>query len=199
MSIMDLDKICKKLGYKDHVFYWYVTPGKSIEDGLVKLKGHDGITRIVKELARDRKVNVLFEHFRGVNRRKAPGERSFVPIEEEKVLAKQGGVVASSEGLGEQEELKKTNPRSTVVIDTKLGLDDKNKFKRIYICFNACKQGWLHGCREIIGLDACHVKSYHNAQLMWAIGIDADNGYYPIAHAVVEKKRHESWSWFLKL
>ncbi|KAI9180982.1 hypothetical protein LWI28_009981 [Acer negundo] len=39
------------------------------------------------------------------------------------------------------EELKKTNPRSTVVIDTELMPDDKTKFKRIYICFNACKQG----------------------------------------------------------
>ncbi|KAK3188373.1 hypothetical protein Dsin_027934 [Dipteronia sinensis] len=97
------------------------------------------------------------------------------------------------------EELKKTNPGSTVVIDTELGPDDKNKFKRIYICFNACKKGWLHGCRKIIGLDACHVKAYHNAQLMWAVGIDADNGYYLIAHAVVEKECHESWSWFLNL
>ncbi|KAK3218408.1 hypothetical protein Dsin_012378 [Dipteronia sinensis] len=309
---------------------------------------------MVKELAGDRKVNVFFEHFRGVNRRKAPGEGSSVPIEEEEVLAKQGGVAVGFEGLGEQEvqgviydepngnveeqneeplfndgemdddqmqalrelgrlnrkrksqrtktrpnyelydgvsdfkevklevgqvfvsskvfkevtkeyaircgrviwfpcnengrvkgickgkntncpwtiwaskyeknsdafmiktlndkhtcprsnknrhansawlsrraklkaceiiegslsqyaklwdyaeELKKTNPGSTVVIDTELGPDDKNKFKRIYICFNACKQGWLHGCRKIIGLDACHVKAYHKAQLMWA-------------------------------
>ncbi|KAK3213272.1 hypothetical protein Dsin_017978 [Dipteronia sinensis] len=38
------------------------------------------------------------------------------------------------------EELKKTNHGSTIVIDTKLGHDDKNKFKRIYISFNACKQ-----------------------------------------------------------
>ncbi|KAK3224560.1 hypothetical protein Dsin_011585 [Dipteronia sinensis] len=453
MSIMDLDKMCATLGYEHHALYWYVTPGKSIEDGLVKLKGHDDIIRMVKELAGDRKVNVFFEHFRGVNRRKAPGEGSSVPIEEEEVLAKQGGVAVGFEGLGEQEgigqdfgveeieatintedivdedawssdsdsstdfdddfeepkymetcedaevevqgviydepngnveeqngeplfndgemdddqmqalrelgrlnrkrksqraktrpnyelydgvsdfkevklevgqvfasskvfkevtkeyaircgrviwfpcnekgrvkdafmiktlndkhtcprsnknrhansawlsrrytnqlrrggnfkmshflsqlrkdyveqpsrsqvyraklkageiiegslstqyaklwdyaeELKKTNPGSTVVIDTELGPDDKNKFKRIYICFNACKQGWLHGCRKIIGLDACHVKAYHKAQLMWAVGIDADNGYYLIAHAVVEKECHESWSWFLNL
>ncbi|KAK0590464.1 hypothetical protein LWI29_027461 [Acer saccharum] len=51
-------------------------------------------------------------------------------------------------------------------------------------------EGWLHGCRKIIGLDACHVKSYHKAQLLWAVGIDADNGYYPIAYAVVEKECH---------
>ena len=43
------------------------------------------------------------------------------------------------------------------------------------------------------------MKSYHKAQLLWAIGIDADNGYYLIAYAVVEKEWYESWSWFLKL
>ncbi|KAK0584691.1 hypothetical protein LWI29_017173 [Acer saccharum] len=108
MSIMDLDKMCEKLGYEEHAFYWYVTHGKSIEDGLVKLKGHDDITRMLKELAGDRKVTVLFEHFRGVNRRKAPGEGSFVPIEEEEVLAKQGEVTAGSKGLCEHEGVEET-------------------------------------------------------------------------------------------
>ena len=32
MSIMNLDKLCEKLGYEEHVFYWYVTPGKLIEN-----------------------------------------------------------------------------------------------------------------------------------------------------------------------
>ncbi|KAK0575912.1 hypothetical protein LWI29_009053 [Acer saccharum] len=58
MSIMDLDKMCEKLGYKDHACYWYVTHGKSIENGLVKLKGHDDITKMVKELAGDRQEGV---------------------------------------------------------------------------------------------------------------------------------------------
>ncbi|KAK4851060.1 hypothetical protein QYF36_012128 [Acer negundo] len=55
MSIMDLDKMCKKLGYVNHAFYWYVTPGKSIENGLVKLKGRDDIARMLKELIGDKK------------------------------------------------------------------------------------------------------------------------------------------------
>ncbi|KAK4856023.1 hypothetical protein QYF36_013323 [Acer negundo] len=87
MSIMDLDKMCEKLGYDEHAFYWYVTPGKSIEDGLFKFKVHDDITRMLKELGGERKVTVLFEHFRGVNRRKAPNEGSSVPIEDEEVVA----------------------------------------------------------------------------------------------------------------
>ena len=82
MSIMDLDMMCENLGYEEHAFYWYVTPGKSIEDGLAKLNVHADITRMLKGLGGDRKVTVLFEHFRGVNRKKAPGEGSSIPIEE---------------------------------------------------------------------------------------------------------------------
>ena len=60
MSIMDLDQMCEKLGYEEHAFYWYVEPGKSIEDGLVKLNVHADITRMSKELGGDRKVTVFF-------------------------------------------------------------------------------------------------------------------------------------------
>ncbi|KAK3231793.1 hypothetical protein Dsin_003674 [Dipteronia sinensis] len=117
-----------------------------------------------------------------------------------------GGNFKMSDFLGQLRKYYVVQPSRSQVYRAKLkageiieGSDDKNKFKRIYICFNACKQGWLHGCRKIIGLDACHVKAYHKAQLMWAVGIDADNGYYLIAHAIVEKECHESWSWFLNL
>ncbi|KAL5572969.1 hypothetical protein UlMin_022566 [Ulmus minor] len=72
-------------------------------------------------------------------------------------------------------------------------------FRRIYICLAACRKGWLAACRPIIDLDSCHTKGYHKCQLMWAIGIDSDNGYYPIAYGVVEKECYETWRWFLEL
>ncbi|KAK0573793.1 hypothetical protein LWI29_013610 [Acer saccharum] len=57
------------------------------------------------------------------------------------------------------EELKRSNQGSTVVIDTELGANEEHIFRRIYICLNACKVGWLAGCRLIICLDACFTKS----------------------------------------
>ena len=33
------------------------------------------------------------------------------------------------------------------------------KFRRMYIRYNAQKVGFLGGCRPIIGLDGCHLKS----------------------------------------
>lgn len=36
-------------------------------------------------------------------------------------------------------------------------------------------------------------------QLLTAIGIDGNNGMWPIAYAVVEKENKSSWKWFLEL
>ncbi|KAK2649703.1 hypothetical protein Ddye_017192 [Dipteronia dyeriana] len=76
-------------------------------------------------------------------------------------------------------------------------LNDKHTCPRINKSRHA-NSTWLFK-RKIIGLDACLVKAYHKSQLMWAIGIDTNNGYYLIARVIVEKEWHESWSWFSKL
>ncbi|PRQ55220.1 putative MULE transposase domain-containing protein [Rosa chinensis] len=60
------------------------------------------------------------------------------------------------------------------------------------------KKGWTEGCRPIIGVDGCHLKTMHKGQLLTAVGIDGNNGMYPIAWAVVEKETREAWTWFFK-
>ncbi|XP_062100575.1 uncharacterized protein LOC133806498 [Humulus lupulus] len=85
------------------------------------------------------------------------------------------------------EELRRTIPGSTVIIEIEMSEDQTPIFKRIYVCLEACKRGWKSSCRNILGLDGCHTKGMHKAQLLVAIGIDADNSYYPVAYVVVEK------------
>ena len=63
------------------------------------------------------------------------------------------------------EELRKSNPGSTVVVDTEKVSAEELMLRRIYICLKACKQDWIAGCRPIIGLDACQTKGYHKSQL----------------------------------
>lgn len=67
----------------------------------------------------------------------------------------------------------------------------------MYICFGALKKGWKEGCRPVIGLDGCHLKTMYKGQLLAAVGIDGNNGMYPVAYAVVEKETRDSWTWFL--
>ncbi|XP_004292542.1 PREDICTED: uncharacterized protein LOC101294916 [Fragaria vesca subsp. vesca] len=96
-----------------------------------------------------------------------------------------------------RKELLRSNPRSTVEIMTEMdGL--VRRFKMMYIFFQACKEGWMKGCRPLIGLDGCHIKAHHPGQLLTAIGVDANNGIFPIAYAMVERESEETWTWFLE-
>ncbi|XP_012831566.1 PREDICTED: uncharacterized protein LOC105952548 [Erythranthe guttata] len=96
------------------------------------------------------------------------------------------------------EDIRRCSPNTTIRIKTR---DDggKLKFKRIYLCWGALKQGFLEGCRPIIFLDGCHLKSYYGGIILSVVGIDANNGIYPFAYAVVEKEKRDSWVWFMDL
>ncbi|KAB2622173.1 hypothetical protein D8674_024355 [Pyrus ussuriensis x Pyrus communis] len=92
------------------------------------------------------------------------------------------------------EEVKKTNPGSTVKVKL-----DRGRFQRIYVCLGACKEGFKSGCRPLIGLDGCHLKSLYGGQLLCAVGIDPNDETWVIAYAVVEMENKSSWIWFLEL
>uniref|UniRef100_A0A803PYD3 SWIM-type domain-containing protein n=1 Tax=Cannabis sativa TaxID=3483 RepID=A0A803PYD3_CANSA len=96
------------------------------------------------------------------------------------------------------EEIKYTNKGSTIEFVTEVGDNGNPRFKRMYICFAGLRDGFNAGCRPLIGLDGCHIKGPHKGQLLTAIGIDADNGIYPVAFAVVEIENKETWNWFLQ-
>ncbi|XP_016652131.1 PREDICTED: uncharacterized protein LOC107881815 [Prunus mume] len=98
------------------------------------------------------------------------------------------------------EELRKSNLGTTAMVkcdfQQQLG---QPKFQRLYDCLGAAKEGFKVGCRHIIGLDGCFLKSVYAGQLLTAVGIDANNETWVIAYAVVKSKCKESWIWFLEL
>ncbi|KAM1346514.1 hypothetical protein ACFX13_036556 [Malus domestica] len=91
-------------------------------------------------------------------------------------------------------EVRKTNIASTMMMKV-----DPPYFQRLYVCLDACKQGFVSGCRPLIGVDGCHLKGTFQGQLLVAVGIDANDNMYPIAYAVAELETKESWCWFLQL
>lgn len=97
------------------------------------------------------------------------------------------------------EEIRRSNPGSTVKLDVNHMPDGKNYFSKFYVCFDALKKGWKEGCRKIIGLDGCFLKGICKEELLCAFGRDANNGIYPIAWAVVCVENKENWRWFLDL
>ncbi|KAL8155122.1 hypothetical protein AgCh_000496 [Apium graveolens] len=52
--------------------------------------------------------------------------------------------------------------------------------------------------KRIIGLDGCHLKGPYRGHLLAAVGVDANDGMYPIAWAIVEAKNTDAWNWFLQ-
>nr|KAJ0185151.1 hypothetical protein LSAT_V11C900458210 [Lactuca sativa] len=82
------------------------------------------------------------------------------------------------------EEIKRTNPGSTVKMDVDVMPDGTTYFYKFYVCFKGLKDGWIEGCRRVIGLDGCFLKGICRGQLLSAIGRDANNHIYHIAWAV---------------
>ena len=72
------------------------------------------------------------------------------------------------------------------------------KFMRLYCCLGPLKKGFKGNYRPIIGLDSCYLKGIYRGQLLTAIAADPNNGWWPIAWAVVEREATEQWTWFLK-
>ncbi|KAL8555977.1 hypothetical protein ACS0TY_003696 [Phlomoides rotata] len=96
------------------------------------------------------------------------------------------------------EELRKTNPGSTIILGTEVD-NGVTRFNRMYICWEALKRGFIGGCRPILGVDGCWLKGKHGGNLLTAVGVDGNNNLFPIAYAVVDKENGEIWEWFLTL
>ena len=98
------------------------------------------------------------------------------------------------------QEVLLSNPQNTVKISTtRLNEEDPVKFKRIYVCYFALKAGWKAGCRPVIGLDGCFLKTVTGGQLLSAVGRDGNNQMFHICYAVVESENTDSWRWFITL
>ncbi|XP_076887927.1 uncharacterized protein LOC143538209 [Bidens hawaiensis] len=122
-----------------------------------------------------------------------------------KMLAKEhiNGNFKSQYGLLRDyiEELKRTNPDTTVKLELEGCTDptsETRQFKRIYVCLGSLKKGFKAIGRDLLGLDGAFLKSAWLGQLLTAVGLDPNNGYYPVAYAVVEAETMNSWEWFLE-
>ena len=81
-------------------------------------------------------------------------------------------------------ELVRSNPDSTVAVTL-----DPDIFL-MCICIDACKKGFLAGCRRVVGLDGCLLKGLMSGQILCAIGRDANNQTFSMGY---------SWGWILWL
>ncbi|XP_056695664.1 uncharacterized protein [Spinacia oleracea] len=96
------------------------------------------------------------------------------------------------------EALKSTSPGTDIELVT-----DPTKqtvppvFQRLFTCFEGLQKGWKLGCRKVICIDACFLKTFLGGQLLVAVGRDGNDQMYPIAWAVAEGENNNSWEWFM--
>ncbi|CAA2941278.1 uncharacterized protein LOC111410698 [Olea europaea subsp. europaea] len=92
------------------------------------------------------------------------------------------------------EKVIETNPGSFA----KLITDDEKRLKCLFISFLSCINGFQNGCRPILFLDATSLRSKHQESLLTATAVDADDGSFPVAFAIVNVENDDNWHWFLE-
>nr|GEU55625.1 pentatricopeptide repeat-containing protein [Tanacetum cinerariifolium] len=61
---------------------------------------------------------------------------------------------------------------------------DKDRITEDPFIFDMWRDGWKAGCKKIIALDGCFLKSLNQGEILTAIGRDGNNHIYPVAWAV---------------
>ncbi|XP_030468735.2 uncharacterized protein LOC115687352 [Syzygium oleosum] len=94
------------------------------------------------------------------------------------------------------EELKRVSEYGTFRMEVNPATKE---FERFYVGFDELRRGFLAGCKRVIGLDGCFLKTGSKGMLLCAVGQDGNNQMFPIVWAVVDTESEASWSWFLTL
>ncbi|KAI3735953.1 hypothetical protein L6452_15480 [Arctium lappa] len=94
-------------------------------------------------------------------------------------------------------ELKRANLGTTV----KIAVEDEanpdsptRQFKHIYICIGALKDGFRACRKDLLGLDGTFMEGPFPGQILTAVGVDPNQGIYPLAYAIVEAETTYSWT-----
>ncbi|GKD35628.1 hypothetical protein Tco_1251137, partial [Tanacetum coccineum] len=77
-------------------------------------------------------------------------------------------------------EILNSNPGSTCKMSVDSMPDGKNYFSRFYVCFKGLREGWLQGCRRLIGLDGCFLKTICKGELLSAGIIESAKPVMPL-------------------
>jgi hypothetical protein len=90
-------------------------------------------------------------------------------------------------------ELSRSNTGSSLYVNLAGDL-----FSSCYMPLDACKRGFLGGCKPIICLDGCFIKTNFGGQLLCAVAMDPNDCIYPLVVAIVEVESLGTWKWFLQ-
>ncbi|XP_020249897.1 uncharacterized protein LOC109827314 [Asparagus officinalis] len=92
-----------------------------------------------------------------------------------------------------QMKVMETNPGSVFTIE-----QEDTRFKRLFVSYGACIQGFLKGCRPLLFLDGTFLKDRYKGILLGATAYDGNQGIFPLAFCVCDQENEANWSWFIQ-
>ncbi|XP_021994149.1 uncharacterized protein LOC110890805 [Helianthus annuus] len=195
---------------KDEVETWTVKTHKSEHTSLQTRESHH---LTAKFMAKEPAVKRLVECNKDISVRTIQEElaRKY-ELRVSRMKAFRAKSLASKEVQGDNKEqysrlrdyimeLQSANPDTTVHIEVESEPNPDSPtrvFKRIYICLGPLKLGFKECGRDILGLDGAFLKGSQQGQVLVAVGLDSNNGLYPLAYAIAEAENKDSWTWFLE-
>ena len=90
--------------------------------------------------------------------------------------------------------LEQSNPGTVTKIET----DSENRFAFAFMALGACIEGFNSVIRQVIAIDATHLKAKTRGVLLVAVCKDGNEMIYPLAFGFAHSECTESWTWFLK-
>ncbi|KAF6175792.1 hypothetical protein GIB67_036257 [Kingdonia uniflora] len=79
-----------------------------------------------------------------------------------------------------------SNPGSIVVVSKN---HDTSQWTGTCVMFKASIDRFLNGCKPIIGLDGCFLKGKYGGVCLLAIGLDGNNGLFPLKYIFVDRQK----------
>ncbi|MCL7049536.1 hypothetical protein MKW94_010624 [Papaver nudicaule] len=93
-------------------------------------------------------------------------------------------------------QIMETNPGS-IATWSKEGVQEQ--FNGLFVMYKASLDGFLNGCRLVIGLDGTFLKGKYGGMVLAAMGLDNNNGIFPIAIYICRNECKETWNNFLSI
>jgi len=87
-------------------------------------------------------------------------------------------------------------PGSLVIIDHHT-VNGKIRFRRFFLAFKPCIDGFLNGCRPYLAIDSTFLTGQFKGQLASACAVDGHNWLYPVCIGIFDSETNENWIWFL--
>ncbi|XP_023733964.1 uncharacterized protein LOC111881803 [Lactuca sativa] len=93
------------------------------------------------------------------------------------------------------EKILETNPGSI----SKLVINENKRFKSLFVSFFAPLSGFQNSCRPLLFLESTSLRSKFGEFIFTANAIDGNDGFFPVAFAIVDTEDTDTWRWFLEI